>query len=101
MPSCALITVCCIVLPPLKDKPIFLFNGFVFILLILKIADGFWFEIMPKYCQEAPSPDSSGWVGGHEKYTAPPVPSGKGCCPVKNTLKVYAKMYEHVRGRMY
>ena len=41
MPSCALITVCCIVLPPLKDSPIFRFNGFVFILLILNIADGF------------------------------------------------------------
>ena len=35
-------------------------------------------------------------LSGHEKYTAPPVPSGNGCCPVKNTLKVYV---QNVRAR--
>ena len=41
MPSCALITVLCSPIPPLKYIPMFVLTGFVFNLLILKIAEGF------------------------------------------------------------
>ena len=44
----------------------------------LNIALGLAFEIWPKSCQAGSGP-------GHEKYTAPPIPSGNGTFPSKNT----------------
>ena len=79
------ITDCCIPVFPLNDIPIFGLTVFVFNLLILKIAEGFWLEIIPKYCQAGSEFACSGWLGGQQKYTAPPVPSGNGCWPVRNT----------------
>lgn len=85
IPSWAFITDCCIPVFPLNDIPILGLTDFVFNLLILKIAEGFWLEIIPRYCQAGSEFACSGLLGGQQKYTAPPVPSGNGCWPVKNT----------------
>ena len=60
IPSWALITDCCTPLLPLKLRPMLGFIDFVFNLLILKIAEGFWLDIIPRYCQAGSEPACSG-----------------------------------------